>query len=156
MFPAPDTQKPRRKRGFCVSGAGNIHEFPCITGAKLAKFGWGGLASPLLFRGGAVRLGSLLPSRSGVGRVPERPRCLKPIGPTPTPPLKRRGFRGTLFTSLPSPIIGLRHVFRTRPNRATYPPLGVSWRALLWRAAALRGRLTARQSDKPSFRKLPS
>ena len=72
------------------------------------------------------------------------------------PTRQGRGLCGALFTSLPSPIIELRHASEPRPNPATYPPLGVSWRALLWRAAALRGRLTARQSDKPSFRKLPS
>ena len=56
--------------------------------------------SPLLFRGGATRLGSLLPSRSEVGAFPTRRSCVQRIAPTPTPPLKRRGFWAALVLAL--------------------------------------------------------
>ena len=68
------------------------------------------LLAPLLFRGGETRLGNLLPSRSGVGRCGCTQRCAQTRGPTPTPPLSRRGpqangrgFRG--FAALPLILI---------------------------------------------------
>ncbi len=56
--------------------------------------------SPLLFRGGATRLSSLLLSRSGVGTAPTRKCRVGRTAPTPTPPLKGRGFWFALILAL--------------------------------------------------------
>ena len=176
--PLPTPPEPRRKRGFCVSGVGNIREFPCATGVKFVKFGRGGpiafapkLASFVTlnsFQGPSSRTASAGMRGETTPASPELRAAVhgekwalkrdqgdeaRAISRCDCPPLKRSGFGFTLFTTPASRIIGLRHVPRTRPNPATYPPLGVSWRALPRRAAALRGSLATRQSDQPSFRK---
>ena len=147
-FPAhPRPPRPSRaaSAAFVCLGWETLGSFHASL-AKFVKFGWGAIL-PEPGRGTAEGGGGGSPRGATSAK-------LRPAGgplrqPCGLPP-PRIGEELFLFTSPPSPIIGLRHVPRTRPNPATYPPLGVSWRALPRRAAALRGSL-ATQSQTAKF-----